>query len=109
MEDRKRKRAEDKPEEREETKVAKLDHLSYTELWEEAKKKRIELKKHCGGDTEMYNRFRNVIHYKMSEKYWSTVGRIGMRPGMFGHPTGNRYMMECSLEAVTEVAEELNA
>lgn len=109
MEERKRKRAEEKAEENVKAKSAKLDHLTYMELWEEAKRKRMILKKHCGGDCELYFRLRNVIHFKMHDKYWRTVANLGMRPGMFGYPTGNRYMMECSLEAVTEVAEELNA
>lgn len=108
MEERKRKRAEEKTEERVEAKFPKLDHLSYAELWEEAKKKRMILKKHIGAGEE-YNKLRNVINYNMTNKYWSTIARVGMRDGMFGHPAGNRYMLECGLEAVNEALEELNA
>ena len=101
MEERKRKREEDKAEESTEAKLPKRTNLSMADLWEEAKRKRAILKSLIA-DREEYNKLRNVIAYNTSYKYWSAVSLAGYR-------LGNHYMMECSLEAVTEVFEELNA
>lgn len=101
MEERKRKREENKTEDSTEAKSPRRTNLSYEELWEEAKKKRTILKRHIK-DREEYNRLRNVIQYNIAHKYWNAVALAGRR-------LGNHYMMEVSLEAHIEAVEELNA
>lgn len=101
MEERKRKREEDKAEESTEAKSPRRTNLSYEELWEETKRIRAILKSHIT-DIEEYNKLRNLIDYNRIQKYWNAVALTGNR-------LGNHYMMEVSLEAHIEAVEELNA